>query len=57
MQIDVTDYAHAITNQEQTVAAVKARADQAVADEGKISWPGQHGGGLRFDLRSGEGCC
>lgn len=35
MQIDVTDYAHAITNQEQTVAAAKARADQAVADEAR----------------------
>ena len=33
MQIDVTDYAHAITNQAQTVAAAKAHADQAVADE------------------------
>src|SRR5713226_6934910 len=33
MEIDVTDYAHAITNQTQTVAAAKARADQAVADE------------------------
>jgi RND family efflux transporter MFP subunit len=35
MQIDVTDYAHAITNQEQTVAAAKAHADQAVADEAR----------------------
>jgi len=35
MQIDVTDYAHAITNQAQTVAAAKARADQAVADEAR----------------------
>lgn len=35
MQIDVTDYAHAITNQEQNVAAAKARADQAVADEAR----------------------
>jgi RND family efflux transporter MFP subunit len=33
MQIDVTDYAHAITNQAQNVVAAKARADQAVADE------------------------
>src|SRR5260370_17607141 len=33
MEIDVTDYAHAITNQTQTVAAAKARADQAAADE------------------------
>ena len=35
MQIDVTDYAHAITNQAQTVAAAKARADQAAADEAR----------------------
>ena len=35
MQIDVTDYAHAITNQAQTVAAEKARADQAAADEAR----------------------
>ena len=35
MQIDVTDYAHAITNQAQNVAAAKARADQAVADEAR----------------------
>jgi RND family efflux transporter MFP subunit len=35
MEIDVTDYAHAITNQAQTVAAAKARADQAVADEAR----------------------
>lgn len=35
MQIDVTDYAHAITNQAQTVAATKARADQAIADEAR----------------------
>ena len=35
MEIDVTDYAHAITNQAQTVAAGKARADQAVADEAR----------------------
>ncbi len=35
MQIDETDYAHAITNQAQTVAAAKARADQAVADEAR----------------------
>jgi len=33
MQIDVTDYAHAITNQTQTVAAAKARAVRAAADE------------------------
>lgn len=35
MQIDVTDYAHAITNQEENVAAAKARANQAVADEAR----------------------
>ena len=35
MQIDVTDYAHAITNQEQIVEAARARADQAVADESR----------------------
>ena len=35
MQIDVTDYAHAITNQAQIVEAARARADQAVADEAR----------------------
>jgi RND family efflux transporter MFP subunit len=35
MQIDVTDYAHAITNQAQNVVAAKARADRAVADEAR----------------------
>ncbi|HKW34874.1 MAG TPA: efflux RND transporter periplasmic adaptor subunit [Candidatus Acidoferrum sp.] len=35
MEIDVTDYAHAITNQAQTVAAARARADQSVADEAR----------------------
>jgi len=33
MQIDITDYMHAITTQSETVAAAKARADQAAADE------------------------
>ena len=35
MQIDLTDYAHAITNQTQNVMAAKARADQAAADEAR----------------------
>src|SRR5262249_32655540 len=33
MQIDITDYMHAITTQSENVAAAKARADQAAADE------------------------
>ncbi len=35
MRIDVTDYAHAITTQVQTVEAAKAKADQAAADEAR----------------------
>jgi RND family efflux transporter MFP subunit len=33
MQIDITDYMHAITTQSENVAAAKARADQAAAEE------------------------
>ncbi len=33
MQIDITDYMHAITTQSENVAAARARADQAAADE------------------------
>ena len=33
MQIDVTDYQHALTTQVQTVEAAKVRADQTAADE------------------------
>ncbi|MGA8027881.1 MAG: efflux RND transporter periplasmic adaptor subunit [Bryobacteraceae bacterium] len=35
MRIDNTDYAHAITAQTESVAAAKARADQASADEAR----------------------
>jgi RND family efflux transporter MFP subunit len=35
MRIDVTDYAHAITTQNQNVEAAKARAEQAAADEAR----------------------
>ncbi len=35
MRIDVTDYAHAITTQQENVEAAKARADQAAADEAR----------------------
>jgi RND family efflux transporter MFP subunit len=35
MRIDVTDYTHAITNQHENVQAAKARAEQAIADEGR----------------------
>src|SRR5947209_1284401 len=35
MRIDITDYAHAITAQAESVAAAKARADQAAADEAR----------------------
>lgn len=35
MRIDVTDYAHAITNQEEQVRAAKAKADQTAADEAR----------------------
>ena len=35
MQIDITDYAHAITNQEEQVRAAKAKADQTAADEAR----------------------
>jgi RND family efflux transporter MFP subunit len=35
MRIDVTDFAHAITNQEQLVIAAKAKADQTAADEAR----------------------
>jgi RND family efflux transporter MFP subunit len=35
MRIDITDYEHAITTQAETVAAAKARADQAAADEAR----------------------
>ena len=35
MRIDVTDYAHAITTQQENVGAAKARADQAAADEAR----------------------
>src|SRR5258705_4063351 len=35
MRIDITDYAHAITTQVENVAAVKARAEQAAADEAR----------------------
>lgn len=35
MRIDMTDYAHAITAQAESVAAAKARADQAAADEAR----------------------
>jgi len=35
MRIDNTDYAHAITTQAESVAAAKARADQAAADEAR----------------------
>jgi RND family efflux transporter MFP subunit len=35
MRIDITDYAHAITTQSENVAAVKARAEQAAADEAR----------------------
>jgi len=35
MRIDITDYAHAITAQAESVAAAKARADQAGADEAR----------------------
>ena len=33
MQIDITDYLHAITTQSENVAAARARADQAAAEE------------------------
>jgi RND family efflux transporter MFP subunit len=33
MQIDITDYLHAITTQSENVAAARARSDQAAADE------------------------
>ena len=33
MQIDVTDYAHAIATQTENVAALRAKAKQAAADE------------------------
>ena len=33
MQIDITDYVHAITTQSENVAAARARSDQAAADE------------------------
>jgi len=33
MQIDITDYMHAITTQSENVAAARARSDQATADE------------------------
>jgi RND family efflux transporter MFP subunit len=33
MQIDITDYMHAITTQSENVAAARARSDQAAADE------------------------
>ena len=35
MRIDVTDYAHAITTQNQNVEVAKARAEQAAADEAR----------------------
>jgi len=35
MRIDNTDYAHVITTQAESVAAAKARADQAAADEAR----------------------
>jgi RND family efflux transporter MFP subunit len=35
MRIDNTDYAHAITTQAESVAAAKAHADQAAADEAR----------------------
>src|SRR5690242_18204265 len=35
MRIDITDYAHAITAQAESVAAAKARADQAAGDEAR----------------------
>jgi len=35
MRIDNTDYAHAITTEAESVAAAKARADQAAADEAR----------------------
>ena len=35
MRIDVTDYAHAITTQDQNVEAAKAKAAQAAADEAR----------------------
>lgn len=35
MRIDNTDYTHAITTQAESVAAAKARADQAAADEAR----------------------
>ncbi|QNI32747.1 efflux RND transporter periplasmic adaptor subunit [Alloacidobacterium dinghuense] len=35
MRIDVTDYAHAVTNQEEQVRAAKAKADQTAADEAR----------------------
>jgi len=35
MQIDVTDYAHAIATQTQNVAALRAKANQAAADEAR----------------------
>ena len=33
MQIDITDYLHAITTQSENVAAARARSDQAASDE------------------------
>lgn len=35
MKMDITDFAHAITNQKQLVAAAKAKADQTAADEAR----------------------
>jgi RND family efflux transporter MFP subunit len=35
MQIDVTDYAHAIATQTENVAALRAKANQAAADESR----------------------
>lgn len=35
MKMDVTDFTHAITNQEQLVTAAKAKADQTAADEAR----------------------
>lgn len=35
MKMDITDFTHAITNQEEVVRAAKARADQTAADEAR----------------------
>ena len=37
MQIDVTDYAHAIATQTENVAALRAKARQAAADEVRLA--------------------